>query len=216
MNKSYLEKVFSGERMQKYFAGRPVDELKSMLHYQCNIRVSEAFYPAISVLEVALRNSINRELTVKFDGPDWYNHFSTTLGLNNLVKEVSTAQYQITRRHELVTPSKIVAELTLGFWVRLFNAEYERVLWKDLRRAFPYLQKMDRQRHKVSAPLNNFRNIRNRIFHNEPICWNFSRLQERHNEMVTVMGWINRDLPAWLQPVDRFDHVLSEVRDCLR
>jgi hypothetical protein len=216
MNKSYLEKVFSAERMQKYFALRPGDESKSMLHYQCNIQISEAFYPAISVMEVALRNSVNRELTIKFHGPDWYNHFSTSPGLNNLVKEISTAQYQITRRHELVTPSKIVAELTLGFWVRLFNAEYERVLWKDLRRAFPYLLKIDRQRHKVSAPLNNFRNIRNRIFHNEPICWNFDRLRERHDEMVTVLGWINRDLPIWLQPVDRFNHVLSEVKDCLR
>jgi len=176
MNRSYLEKIFSAERMQKYFALRPGDEPKSILHYQCNIQVSEALYPVISVMEVALRNSVNRELTIKFNGPDWYNHFSTTPGLNNLVKEISTAQYQITMRHELVTPSKIVAELTLGFWVRLFNAEYERVLWKDLRRAFPYLQKIDRQRHKVSAPLNNFRNIRNRIFHNEPICWNFSRL----------------------------------------
>jgi hypothetical protein len=187
-----------------------------MLHYQCNIQVSEAFYPALSVLEVALRNSINRELTVKFDGADWYNHFSTAPGLNNLVKEITAAQYQITRRHELVTPSKVIAELTLGFWVRLFNAEYERLLWKELRRAFPYLFKIDRQRHKVSAPLNNIRNIRNRIFHNEPICWNFSRLQERHDEIVTVLGWINRDLPAWLQPVDRFNHVLSTVRDCLR
>jgi hypothetical protein len=215
MNKNYLEKVFSAERMQKYFVRRSGSEL-SILHYQCNIQVSEAFYPALSVLEVALRNSINRELTVKFDGSDWYNHFSTVPGLNNLLQEISAAQYQIARRHELVTPSKIVAELTLGFWVRLFNAEYERVLWKDLRRAFPYLQKIDRQRHKVSAPLNNFRNIRNRIFHNEPICWNISRLQERHDEVVTVLGWINRDLPAWLQPVDRFNQVLSTVRDCLR
>jgi hypothetical protein len=144
MNRSYLEKVFSEERMQKYFAVRPGGESKSILHYQCNIQVSEAFYPVISVLEVALRNSITRELTVKFDGPDWYNHFPTTPGLNNLVKEIIAAQFQITRRHELVSPSKIVAELTLGFWVRLFNAEYERVLWKDLRRAFP-LPPKDRQ-----------------------------------------------------------------------
>ena len=61
MNRNYLEKVFSTDRMGKYFAIRPADISKSMLHYQCNIRISEAFYPAISVLEVALRNSIDRE-----------------------------------------------------------------------------------------------------------------------------------------------------------
>jgi len=121
MNKGYLEKVFSEERMQKYFSHAPGDELKSMLHYQCNIKVSEALYPVISVLEVALRNSISRELAIKFHGPDWYNHFSNTPGLINLLKDISTAQNQITWRHELITPSKIVSELTLGFWVRLFE-----------------------------------------------------------------------------------------------
>ena len=132
------------------------------------------------------------------------------------MKEVSTAQNLITKRHELVTPSKIVAELTLGFWVRLFNAEFERTLWKDLRRAFPYLQKKDRQRHNLSAPLNNFRNIRNRIFHNEPICWNFTRLQKMHDEIIMILGWINKDLPGWLHPADRFNSVLTEVKDSLK
>ncbi len=61
--------------------------------------MAEAFYPCLSVLEVALRNALSREL-------------------------------------EVITPSKIVAELTLGFWVSLLNAEYERILWKDLRRPF--------------------------------------------------------------------------------
>ncbi len=42
----------------------------------------------------------------------------------------------------------------LGFWVSLLNSEYERLLWKDLRRAFPFMPKKDRQRKNVSAPLN--------------------------------------------------------------
>ena len=39
-----------------------------------------------------------------------------------------------------IVPSKVIAEITLGFWVRLFNAEFERILWKDLRRAFPFMK----------------------------------------------------------------------------
>jgi len=128
------------------------------------------------------------------------------------MKEITKAQYLITRRHEFISPSKVVAELTLGFWVRLFNSEFERILWKDLRRAFPYLEKARKQRNNVSAPLNNFRNIRNRIFHNEPICWNFSHLQRAHDELVTIMGWINKDLPSWVQPIDRFNQVLADVK----
>ncbi len=128
------------------------------------------------------------------------------------MKEITNAQSQISNRKELVSPPKMVAELTLGFWVRLFNAEFERILWKDLRRAFPYLPKNQKHRKQVSAPLNDFRNLRNRIFHNEPVCWNFERLQQLHEDMIQLLGWLNRDLPAWIQPIDRFDAVLLETK----
>jgi hypothetical protein len=212
MNKAFLEKVFSNERMSKYFAAHPNDDKKGVTLYHCNIEISEAFYPLLSILEVAFRNSVNRELITMFGEADWYTQFSTTAGLGRLMKDITTAQNQITKRHEIVTPSKVVAELTLGFWVRLFNAEFERILWKDLRRAFPYLQKVDRKRHMVSAPLNNFRNFRNRIFHNEPICWNMDRLQTIHDELITLLGWLNKDLPAWAQQLDKFPQVIASVK----
>jgi hypothetical protein len=150
-----------------------------------------------------------------FGVQDWYVHFPSTPGLGKLMKNITIAQNQITKRHEIVTPSKVVAELTLGFWVQLFNSEFELILWKDLRRTFPYLQKIDRRRHKVSAPLNNFRNFRNRIFHYEPVCWNISRLQTVHNELTTLLGWLNKDLPAWAQQVDKFPQVFNTVKTLL-
>jgi hypothetical protein len=211
MNKVYLESLFSVERMEKYFILRPGDDAKSILHYQCNIQMSEAFYPAISTLEVALRNSVNRALTRKYGGSDWYVHFPAAAPLAKLANDINTAKAQISRRHETLTPPKIIAELTLGFWVRLFNTEFERILWKDLRLAFPLIPKAERQRHKVSAPLNNFRNFRNRIFHHEPICWNLPRLKAIHDEMITVMGWINQGLPGWIEPLDRFEDVLQDI-----
>ena len=151
-----------------------------------------------------------------FQTDERYNHFSTTPGLGNLIVEITEAQHKITRRNELISPPKIVSELTLGFWVRLFNREYERILWKDLRKAFPFLPKQQRQRRNVSAPLNNFRVFRNRVFHNEPILWNFTKLQEIHTEIQTLMGWINKDLSVWLQPFDRIDAVLNDVRNKLQ
>ena len=211
MNKQYVEKVFSAERMQKYFAAHPGNEAKALLHYRCNIQISEALYPVLSTLEVALRNAVNQELIHKFNASDWYSHFPTTPGLAKLNKVITTAQQLITRRKELVTPPKVVAELTLGFWVRLFNAEFERILWKDLRQAFPNLPKVQKQRKNVSAPLNNFRNLRNRVSHNEPICWCFTHLQHAHQAMRTVMGWLNKDLPIWLKPIERFDIVLQDI-----
>lgn len=159
-NKQFFEKVFSNKRMERYFALYPHDEDKAIKHYQSNIQLTEAFYTSLSVLEVALRNALNRELQTMTNREDWYAVFPNIEGLSGLNKYITQASKQIANRHEQITPSKIVAELTLGFWVSLLNAEYERILWKDLRRAFPYLPKKERQRKIVSAPLNRFRSSR--------------------------------------------------------
>jgi len=212
MDKKIFEKVFSEKRLEKYFLRNGGDTEKALTHYRCNIELSEAFYPCISTFEVILRNSINRELSVLFGRDDWYVIFASTPGLTNLNKYISQAYKQIAGRNEYVSPSKMIAELTLGFWVSLFNVEYERILWKDLRRTFPNMPKTDRQRKKVAPPLNRFRAFRNRIFHNEPISWNLRKLEQIHTEIISVMGWINNDVNIWIASFDRFDTVFQKVR----
>lgn len=76
--------------------------------------------------------------------------------------------------------------------------------------------KKERQRKNVSAPLNTFRIFRNRVFHNESICWNLHRVEEIHREMEIVMGWMNRDVPAWLQLIDRFESVCCQIRKTMK
>ena len=198
--------------MERYFILYPNDESRAVKHYQSNIKLTEAFYTSLSVLEVALRNALSRELKTMTGRDDWYAIFANTPGLTNLNKYITQASKQIAGRHEQITTSKIIAELTLGFWVSLLNAEYERLLWKDLRRAFPYIPKKDRKRKNVSAPLNRFRAFRNRVFHNESICWNMKKVQEIHDELLLVLEWINKDLPEWLTEIDRFENVQEQIK----
>ena len=198
--------------MERYFILYPNDESRAVKHYQSNIKLTEAFYTSLSVLEVALRNALSRELKTMTGRDDWYAIFANTPGLTNLNKYITQASKQIAGRHEQITTSKIIAELTLGFWVSLLNAEYERLLWKDLRRAFPYIPKKDRKRKNVSAPLNRFRAFRNRVFHNESICWNMKKVQEIHDELLLVLEWINKDLPEWLTEIDRLKNVQEQIK----
>jgi hypothetical protein len=216
MDKYFFEKVFSEKRLDKYFNRYVGNTEKAITHYRCNIELSEAFYPCISTFEVAFRNSISRELSVLFGREDWYVAFATTPGLTSLNKYISQANKQIAGRKELSSPSKIIAELTLGFWVSLFNVEYERILWKDLRRIFPNMPKTIRQRKKVAPPLNRFRAFRNRIFHHEPISWNLGKVSQIHTEMLTVMDWMNKDIPLWIAPFDRFDAVFQMAENELK
>ncbi len=210
--KIFFENTFSAARMTPYFNRYPGNERKAILHYEQNIRLAESLEPSLSVFEVTLRNALIRELERMTGKKDWYSDFDILPVLKPLYKYIAQAEGQIKRRGEAVNPDKVNGELTLGFWVSLFNAEYELALWKDLRRAFPNLPKSQRQRKKVSAPLNAIRNLRNRVFHNEAISWNITRLAELHREIVEVMRWMNADLPEWLGKVDRFDKVSFRVR----
>lgn len=210
-NKQFFNKVFSDKRMERYFSLYPDNENKAIEHYQCNLRLSEAMYVPLSVFEVTLRNALCRELSAMAGREDWYAIFPNTPGLSNLNRYITNAIKQISGRHEQITPPKVIAELTLGFWVSLLNSEYERILWKDLRRAFPFIPKNKRQRKNVSAPLNRFRAFRNRVFHNESICWNMNRVTEIHNEIIEVIGWINKDMPNWLAQLDRVPAVSSDI-----
>ena len=112
-----------------------------------------------------------------------------------------------------MSPDKIVAELTFGFWVTLLNSEYELTLWKGLRLAFPYMPKKDRKRRNVSSPCNALRKLRNRVFHHEAICWDLDYIMDIHSRLVMVLGWMNADMPAWLDEVDNFSKVVDEIRN---
>lgn len=213
-NKHNFEKVFSTQRMSRYFKRYPSDDQKAIELYQLNIVLSESFYPLLSIFEIALRNSLNRELTLQY-GVDWYRSISSVSGLRNLENNLNIAKHQILNRNETITADKVVAELTLGFWVRLLNSEYERVLWKPLRNAFPYLEKNRKQRHQVSSPVNKIRDFRNRVFHFEPISWNLDRLEEIRHTIYMVISWLNKDLPNFAIKVDRSENTLRMAKENL-
>ena len=111
----------------------------------------------------------------------------------------------------MASPDKIVAELTFGFWVTLLNSEYELTLWKGLRQAFPHMPKKYRKRKNVSSPCNALRKLRNRVFHHESICWDLDYITEIHDRLILVLGWMNSDMPAWLEKVDNFSKVVDDI-----
>ena len=107
MDKHYYDKIFSTERMRKYFKKYPNKESKAIEHYHLNIELSESFYPLLSIFEVALRNSLNRELITFFGTSDWYLKMAATTDLKNLNGEIKKAQRHIANRKEMVTGQKL-------------------------------------------------------------------------------------------------------------
>ena len=211
-DKKFYDCLFSPARMRPYYVRYSGNEEKAIRHYKQNIQLAEALLPSLSIYEVSLRNSLIRELERKTGHKDWYTYFSSIPALKSLKGQVDIALQHIIKRGELVTPDKINGELTMGFWVLLFNAKYEMYLWKDLRRAFSNMPKDKRQRRNVSAPLNEIRDLRNRVFHNEPVSWSLTRLEDIHHTILDVCGWINPALPSWIKTMERFDKVVLSIK----
>lgn len=211
-DKTFFDDSFSSARMRPYYDRYPGNEKKALQHYRQNIQLAEALLPSLSIYEVALRNSLIRELERMSGRKDWYAYLSTVSFLKDLDSQVDVARQHIVKRGEVVTSDKINGELTMGFWVLLFNSKYERYLWKDLRKAFPHMPKSRRQRKYISAPLNEIRDLRNRVFHNESISWSLSRLEELHHSILEVCSWINPAMPLWIKTVERFDKVVLTIK----
>ena len=208
-----LSGAFSSQRLEKYINLYNGDVMKVAAHYKDNIALSESLYTSLSVFEVTLRNALSKELERMMGRKDWYSVFPSNPALKSLTSEVTVAIRHISQRGEMVSPDKIIAELTFGFWVTLLNSEYELSLWKSLRLAFPHMPKKDRKRKNVSSPCNALRKLRNRVFHHESICWDLDYITDIHNRLVMVLGWINTDMPSWLDEVDHFCKVVDEIRN---
>lgn len=91
MDRHFYGNLFSTQRMEKYFNNYPDEEEKALLHYIFNIELSESFYSVLSMFEIALRNSMNRELTDYFGTSDWYLRIDTVNGLRNLRNSLNTS-----------------------------------------------------------------------------------------------------------------------------
>ena len=160
--------VFSSARVERYRARCHGNERFAMAAYQHNILLSEALTPLLNIVEVALRNAVHRELTKYYGRDDWWHAWAGNHGLQARMADVEVVSARLRARRQPRTADRIVAELTFGFWVTLFNAEYQRELWSALRKAFPHCPKKLRKRAAIASMVNRIRMLRNRAFHHEP------------------------------------------------
>ena len=128
------------------------------------------------------------------------------------IDKIQDARKTILKEKRQITPGKLIAELTFGFWTSLFDARFERILWKDLRLAFPRCPKAERQRRSVSSKLNSIRKLRNRIFHHESIAWSYQALLAYKNEILEGIDWLNGDLTEFFSDTIRIEEVLNNQK----
>ena len=168
--------------------------------YAWNIAICESLYPAIHCVEVTLRNSIHGAAANLFGDQYWFrSHLAPgeQAGLSRLTQDLR-------RRRTPVEVGDFVSGFTFGFWVNLFNANYEQSLWPQLiRPVFPGVPRRQRARSQLFHRLDTIRRLRNRVFHHEPI-WHWTDLAEQHELIIETIDWINPEMRQFVEMLDRF------------
>lgn len=153
-----------------FISQKRLGSYRDIIEYEENLVFSKNAYIPLSILEIALRNSINAFLSERFSD-EWYKkeNFLTKDGQ----KRVDDVIELLERRKENSTKDKVIAELSFGFWVNLFKAPYAKNLRiNDLKKIFPNLPPKQVKlinREYLFKRLNHIRKFRNRVFHYEKV-----------------------------------------------
>lgn len=212
-NIAISDRIISRERLEPYLNYHKNDLSKAIAHYKSNILISESFYPLLAVLEIGLRNSIDYQLTKRFNDKEWYdNRDFVKIATRFQIDRISQARTNIYSEKKEITPGRIISELSFGFWTSLFDTKFEMTLWKNLRLAFPNCPKNIRKRKTMSSKFNGIRKLRNRIFHHEAITWNLKVLDSYKDEIIQGIEWLNEDLLEWIVELNHVEETISKFR----
>jgi hypothetical protein len=220
MDYAKLERFVSKPRLDRFLLSCANSQVRTIQLYGANLQVSQAFHPVLNLFETFLRNRINEKFVVHFGDPAWIINqkagFMSHPSLGPefwLRKQVIAAEGRI---RGTITPGKIVAEQTLGFWTSLFDLKHYKLMSGYPIRCFAYKPSTVGRTDLVTV-LRNIREFRNRIYHNEAICFknvtiDFTHAQRVKTEIYNLLDWMDADLRSY---VDQFDTVDAAIRKAL-
>lgn len=212
-------------------AGEPDSVILARALY--NVALCEALYPVLHHLEVALRNSLDAVIGANYpastagaSGPDglplagsWLDAIPGVLGRWERV-EIQSIKTKLGAAGKTVTPHRLIAGLSLGFWAGLFTRAYEMgpdssyvpgaarrtALWpRHLRAVLPYLPRRFATRNHAYRTFKALADLRNQVFHHRPV-WRLP-LNALHVSTTEAIGWMSPDLKELTTAIDRFPRV---------
>jgi hypothetical protein len=185
------EQALSSGRFATYLTAAGGDDGRALDLYRWNGKVAGAWVPLHGLAEVTIRNAIHDALRHGFGRDAWWDHVRLD---RRTAENIGQATARIQLNYPL-TPGRVVAELTLGDWVRLLGAggrrdgvavDYVKTLWR------PHLAprfKGASDRRTFHNEVERIRVFRNRIAHHEPLL-KTNHLAE-FDRLVDLMAIVN-------------------------
>lgn len=220
MTYTQLEYFISQPRLNSFLRACGNSKSKTQKLYRINLRVAQAFYPLMNLFEIFIRNAIYNELANHFDDPDWIINQKTrfmsdpNLSSSNFFLKINTekAEQKIRRTGLKISSSRIIAEHTFGFWTAFFDPHHFKLIQGAALGAFPNKPYIV-NRSILAGMLNRIRDFRNRIYHNEPICFkgssvDFTVANNVIDDMHQIMEWIDPSLKTY---TDYFNNIRNKI-----
>lgn len=215
-----LEYYLSKPRLDRFLEATDNSKNDAKQLYKMNLRIAQSFYPILNLFEIFFRNVVNYQVSSRLANPNWIitekNGFMNDPSLTSskffLKKSIIKAEKKV-RRKGIVTPGKIIAEQSLGFWTSLFDTHHYRLIGGVVIHCFPN-KPSHINRNIINQKLNRIRDFRNRVYHNEPICFknntiSFTAALEIKREIYELLEWMNTDLVDY---VEYFDGIDAKIR----
>lgn len=212
-----VEEKVSTRRLASFLESADGDLHLAIRIYEWNNEFSAALWQLISLLEVAVRNSMDRKMCerqVRLGRSEhWIFDDSFELGRNRVdeerhlqpYKDIDRAIKQVQKNGKQLTPSQIISETPFGFWNQLIGKR-NRFLWPDLAGAFPYAPSRDQK--YISALFSDIRDIRNRISHHHKL---HSPTIERGEYMILELAKaLHPEYSEWLTDQSRIGQVMAK------
>jgi hypothetical protein len=204
-----FHRTVSPERWRTYkFASGFKDQVAVEL-YLWNAAIGQSFHFPLQTVEVALRNVTHEALTALY-GVNWCfdNACRNMLG-QRLVDDLVKAEQRYHNKYQ-TTPSatQLLASLSLGFWVSLLRKPYHTAVWgTQTASAFPHLA-VGETIQDVSAIGTAIQDLRNRIFHQEPLIGH--NLSQDFGNISKMLNWICPDTRDWMRQHSSVQKVIRE------
>lgn len=221
MEYNKLENYLSQPRLNRFLLASGNSKIKAQKLYRANLRVAQSFYPILNLFEIIFRNTCNYQVSSFFTNPNWIitekNGFMSDASLTAsrffLKNSIISAERTIRRKGRLVTAGKVIAEQSFGFWTSLFDPHHYRLIGGIVIHSFHY-KPANINRSILNQKLNRIREFRNRVYHNEPICFygnviDFTYAEKIKDEIYELLSWIDPDLTDYVKYFDAIDNKIN-------
>ena len=211
-----LIKEITTARLSSYNTGNNLSDEALLENYIYNIKVAEAFYPALALLEVTLRN----KLCFAIESSIKSNWLLAELENQQILddKEYSKlleSANKLKNTNKKITNDRLIAEMTFGFWIHLFTKSYKPKLWDKkgfFEKVFPNYSRKNNIRS--IAPIQNdlmtILRLRNRIFHHEIIINGKISVESYYQIIMNLLYLMSADMSKLLQNTSRLEQLIKQ------